>query len=199
MVKLNLNNGTNNLDMEGKAVIAIVIDPAGHDADCGALMLGESSPHAAALAAGTGIGSIINQLGRTTFDRVMLAGKAIDQIKKPSRVTESKKRTCSKRRRSSKERWRNTWMKAENRDVFMTKELIEYLQGFPEDTEVHINVIDCHQDTKYGFVIDRLALITDEEYPVIFLDIDSQKAVDITARKDDPDEEQEDKDEELGS
>lgn len=28
MVKLNLNNGTNNLDMEGKAVIAIVIDPA---------------------------------------------------------------------------------------------------------------------------------------------------------------------------
>ena len=90
-------------------------------------------------------------------------------------------------------------MKAENRDVFMAKELIEYLHGFPEDTEVHINVIDCHQDTKYGFVIDRLALITDEEYPVIFLDIDSQKAVDITARKDDPDEEQEDKDEELGS
>ena len=82
MVKLNLNNGTNNLDMEGKAVIAIVIDPADHDANCAALMLGESSPHAAALAGGTGIGSIINQLGRTTFDRVMLAGKAIDQIKK---------------------------------------------------------------------------------------------------------------------
>ena len=38
MVKLNLNNGTNNLDMEGKAVIAIVIDPVGHDADCEALM-----------------------------------------------------------------------------------------------------------------------------------------------------------------
>lgn len=81
MVKLNLNNGTNNLDMEGKAVIAIVIDPAGHDADCAVLMLGETSPHDAALAAGTGIGSIINQIGRTTFDRVMLAGKAIDQIK----------------------------------------------------------------------------------------------------------------------
>ena len=81
MVKLNLNNGANNLDMEGKAVIAIVIDPAGHDADCAALMLGESSPHAAALAAGTGIGSIINQLGRNTFDRVMLASKTMDQIK----------------------------------------------------------------------------------------------------------------------
>lgn len=83
-------------------------------------------------------------------------------------------------------------------EPFNTKELIEYLQGFPEDTEVHINVIDCHQDTKYGFVIARLALITDEEYPVIFLDIDSQKAVDITARKDDSDEEQEDEDEDLG-
>lgn len=82
MVKVNLNSGTNNLDMEGKAVIAIVIEPAGHDADCAALMLGETSAHNTALAAGTGIGSIINQLGRTTFDRVMLAGKAIDQIKK---------------------------------------------------------------------------------------------------------------------
>lgn len=81
MVKLNLNNGTNNLDMEGKAVIAIVIDPSGHDADCAALMLGETSAHNTALAAGTGIGSIINQLGRTTFDRVMLASKAIEQIK----------------------------------------------------------------------------------------------------------------------
>ena len=77
-------------------------------------------------------------------------------------------------------------------DAINTKELIEYLQGFPEDTEVHINVIDCHQDTKYGFVIERLALIIGEEYPVIFLDIDSQKAVDITAREDDSDEEQED-------
>ena len=54
----------------------------------------------------------------------------------------------------------------------------------PEDTEVRINVIDCHQDTKYGFVIDRLAMITDEEYPIIFLDIDSRNPVDITARED---------------
>lgn len=81
MVKLNLNDGTNNRNVEGKAVIAIVIDPAGHDADCSALMLGESSPHAAALAAGIGIGSIINQLGRNTFDRVMLASKTMDRIK----------------------------------------------------------------------------------------------------------------------
>lgn len=81
MVKLNLNNGTNNLDMEGKAVIAIVIDPAGHDADCAALLLGEYSPYAAAKVAGTGIGSIVNQLGKNTFDRVMLAADVIKQIK----------------------------------------------------------------------------------------------------------------------
>lgn len=70
-------------------------------------------------------------------------------------------------------------------EPFNTKELVEYLQGFPEDTEVRINVIDCHQDTKYGFVIDRLAMITDEEYPIIFLDIDSQNPADITAREGD--------------
>ena len=81
MVKVNLDNGTDNLDMKGKAVIAIVIDPAGHDADCAVLMLGESSPYAAAKAAGTGIGSIVNQLGKNTFDRVMLAADVIKQIK----------------------------------------------------------------------------------------------------------------------
>lgn len=70
-------------------------------------------------------------------------------------------------------------------EPFNTKELIEYLQGFPDDTEVRFNVIDCHRDTKYGFVIDRLAMITDEEYPIIFLDINSQNPVDITAREGD--------------
>ena len=81
MVKLNLNNGTNNLDMEGKAVIAFVIDPAGHDADYAALMLGKSSLNEIAISAGTGIGSIINQLGKNTFDRVILAADVIKQIK----------------------------------------------------------------------------------------------------------------------
>lgn len=75
-------------------------------------------------------------------------------------------------------------------EPFNAKELIEYLQGFPDDTEVRINVIDCHQDTKYGFVIDRLAMITDEEYPIIFLDIDSQNPVDVTAREDDEETEE---------
>ena len=76
-------------------------------------------------------------------------------------------------------------------EPFNNGELIRYLQGFPEDTEVRINIIDCHQDTKYGFVIDRLAMITDEEYPIIFLDIDSQNPVDITAREDDEEDAEE--------
>lgn len=66
-------------------------------------------------------------------------------------------------------------------------ELIKYLQNFPENSEFRIIVIDCHQERKYGFPIDRLALITNEDYPVMFLDIDSQKAVDIT-REEDEDE-----------
>ena len=76
-------------------------------------------------------------------------------------------------------------------EPFNNGELIRYLQGFPEDTEVRINVIDCHQDTKYGFVIDRLAVITGEEHPVIFLDIDSRNPVDITAREDDEEDAEE--------
>lgn len=66
-------------------------------------------------------------------------------------------------------------------------EMIEYLQSFPEDSEFRINVIDCHQERKYGFPIDRVALITDEDYPVMFLDINAEQAVDIT-RKEDEDE-----------
>lgn len=43
------------------------------------------------------------------------------------------------------------------------KELIEYLQGFPDDADVHINVIDTHMDKKYGFAVERFAVITDEK------------------------------------
>lgn len=66
-------------------------------------------------------------------------------------------------------------------------ELIRYLQNFPEDSEFRINVIDCHQERKYGFPIDRLALIIDEDYPVMFLDIDTEQAMDV-AREEDEDE-----------
>lgn len=82
MVKLNLNDGTNNIDMEGKAVIAIVIDPVTTDgANYAALMIGNTSPHAARVAAGSGIGSIINQLGRDPFAKVELFAAAMKRCK----------------------------------------------------------------------------------------------------------------------
>lgn len=82
MVKLNLNGGTNNIDMEGKAVIAIVIDPVTTDgANCAALMIGDTSPHAAMVAAGSGIGSIINQLGRDPFTKVKLFMLVMERAK----------------------------------------------------------------------------------------------------------------------
>ena len=84
MVKLNMNinDGEHNLEMEGKAVVAFVMDPKGHDADCVAMLVGESSPHNIALAMGNGVGSILNQLGKDSFDRVLLAAKVMKQIKK---------------------------------------------------------------------------------------------------------------------
>lgn len=84
MVKLNMNinDGEHNLEMEGKAVVAFVMDPQGHDADCAAMLVGESSPHNVALAMGNGVGSILNQLGKDSFDRVLLAAEVMKQIKK---------------------------------------------------------------------------------------------------------------------
>ena len=66
-------------------------------------------------------------------------------------------------------------------------EMIEYMRNFTEDSEFRINVIDCHHERKYGFPINMVALITDEDYPVMFLDINAEQAVDIT-RKEDEDE-----------
>ena len=83
MVKLNMNinDGGHNLEMEGKAVVAFVMDPKEHDADCAAMLVGSTSPHDAAFAMGKGIGSILSQLGKNTFDKVMLAQLVIKQLK----------------------------------------------------------------------------------------------------------------------
>jgi hypothetical protein len=72
----------------------------------------------------------------------------------------------------------------EQEDLLKTKELIEYLQDLPEGSQVQILVIDTHQERKYGFRIDRWGMVTDEEYPVIFLDIDREKCEDITKEAD---------------
>lgn len=63
------------------------------------------------------------------------------------------------------------------------KELIEYLRGFPDDADVHINVIDTHMDKKYGFAVEGFAVITDEKNPIIFLDINHLEPVDITKKE----------------
>lgn len=63
------------------------------------------------------------------------------------------------------------------------KELVEYFQGFPDDADVYINVIDTHMDTKYGFAVERFAVITDEKDPIIFLDINHLEPVDITKKE----------------
>ena len=83
MVKLNMNmnDGEHNLEMEGKAVVAFVMEPKGHDADYAALVVGESSPHSIALAIGNGVGSILNQLSKDSFNRVLLAAEVMKQIK----------------------------------------------------------------------------------------------------------------------
>ena len=82
MVKLNLSNEKENLNMEGKAVIAIVIDPANADGvNCVSLMIGDVSPRDAAVAAGSGIGSIIEQIADNTFAKVTLAVEAMKRIK----------------------------------------------------------------------------------------------------------------------
>lgn len=82
MVKLNLNDGNHNLDMEGEAVIAIVIEPVNtNGANCAVLMIGDTSPHAAMVAAGNGIGSIINQISRDPFAKVELFAAAMKRCK----------------------------------------------------------------------------------------------------------------------
>jgi len=81
--------------------------------------------------------------------------------------------------------------------LFKNKELIEYLQRFQEDSEAQIIVVDCHKERKYAFHIDRLAFITDEKFPVMFLDIDTANPDDLTSEVDESkkDEEEISKDE----
>ena len=61
-----------------------------------------------------------------------------------------------------------------------TKELIEYLQGFPEESEVSLPVIDTKQERKYAFPVEEVVVITDDDHPVIFVRIDKESQKDIT-------------------
>lgn len=61
-----------------------------------------------------------------------------------------------------------------------TREMIEYMQAFPPESELKIFVIDTHEERKYLFRIEGISMITDEEMPVVFLDIDRNTTHDIT-------------------
>lgn len=61
-----------------------------------------------------------------------------------------------------------------------TQEMIEYLQAFAPESELKIFVIDTHEERKCLFRIENLLMITDEEMPVVFLDIDRNTTHDIT-------------------
>ena len=60
------------------------------------------------------------------------------------------------------------------------KEMIEYLQSFPPESEIKILVIDTHGERKFAFGIENLMMITDDEMPIVILDIDRNDAKDIT-------------------
>lgn len=59
-------------------------------------------------------------------------------------------------------------------------EIISYLLGFQEDSEVSIVAIDTHQEKKVRFTDRDVILITDEANPTIFVDIDRNRTEDIT-------------------
>ena len=69
--------------------------------------------------------------------------------------------------------------------AFNNKELMEYLKTFPGDAEVQIIVLDCHEERKYSFPVSRLALITDEDHPVFFLDVNRKNPIDVTREEED--------------
>jgi len=79
MVKLNLTDGEKNIDMEGKAVVAFVIDPADDEADLVSMMLGKSNPKREMLAVARGLGALVNQLFNNPVDQCLI-GVAMNRI-----------------------------------------------------------------------------------------------------------------------
>lgn len=72
MVKLNLTDGNQTVEMEGKAVVAFVIDPADDESDLTSMMLGKGNPKREMLAVARGLGALITQLFSNPVDQCML-------------------------------------------------------------------------------------------------------------------------------
>lgn len=79
MVKLNLTDGEKNIDMEGKAVVAFVIDPANDEADLTSMILGKGNPKREMLAVARGLGALVNQLFSNPVDQCLI-GVAMNRI-----------------------------------------------------------------------------------------------------------------------
>lgn len=63
------------------------------------------------------------------------------------------------------------------------KEWMDYLSGFPEDSEVGFVVLDAHQEGAVAFTDKELILLTGEDQPVVFINIDRRRTVDIFSEK----------------
>ena len=79
MVKLNLTDGNQTVEMEGKAVVAFVIDPADDESDLTSMMLGKGNPKREMLAVARGLGALVNQLIDNPVDQCLI-GVAMNRI-----------------------------------------------------------------------------------------------------------------------
>ena len=72
MVKLNLTDGDKTVEMEGKAVVAFVIDPVDDEADLASMMLGKGNPQREMIAVARGVGALVNQLFDNPVDQCLM-------------------------------------------------------------------------------------------------------------------------------
>lgn len=79
MVKLNLTDGNQTVEMEGKAVVAFVIDPADDESDLTSMMFGKGNPKREMLAVARGLGALVNQLIDNPVDQCLI-GVAMNRI-----------------------------------------------------------------------------------------------------------------------
>ena len=79
MVKLNLTDGNQTVEMEGKVVVAFVIDPADDESDFTSMMLGKGNPKREILAVARGLGALVNQLFNNPVDQCLI-GVAMNRI-----------------------------------------------------------------------------------------------------------------------
>lgn len=79
MVKLNLTDGDKTVEMEGKAVVAFVIDPADDDSDGASIMFGKANSERAMKAVAKGAAGLVTQLFNNPVDQCLM-GVRMNQI-----------------------------------------------------------------------------------------------------------------------